>query len=152
MELRSQNRRRRTAETDRSDGAGSGSDVADSPLFRLGRLLFGGILAFNALDNLRNLEERTAFAESKGAPKPELSVPAISGGLLLGGLGIAFWRDPDAAAAAVVGFLAATTPVMHDFWRVDDPEEKQNQLFHFLKNSALLGAALAFLKVGRRER
>ncbi|SDR09821.1 DoxX family membrane protein [Natronobacterium texcoconense] len=127
-------------------------DVATSPLFRLGRVLFGVVLAFNAVDNLRNLEERIAFAESKDAPKPRLSVPAISGGLLFGGVGIALWRVPTAAAAAVAGFLVGVTPLMHDFWNVDDPEEKQNQLFHFLKNGALLGAALAFLHVGRRER
>ncbi|WP_323172451.1 DoxX family protein [Natrialba sp. PRR66] len=120
-------------------------------VFRLGRALFGGILAFNALDNLWNLDERIAYAEAKNTPMPEYTVPATSGGLLLGGIGIALWRRPSAAAALIAGFLVSVTPVMHDFWNLDDPEEKQQQLIHFLKNTALFGAALAFLRFGRRN-
>lgn len=125
--------------------------ITETPLFRLGRALFGGILAFNALDNLRNLEERIAYADAKNTPKPGLSVPTTSAGLLVGGLGVALWRIPAAAAAAVAGFLLGVTPVMHDFWNVDDPEQKQQQQIHFLKNMALFGAALAFLKVGQKS-
>lgn len=125
--------------------------TADEPAFRIGRLLFGGVLAITALDNLRNLDERTAYAKAKGAPVPSLSVPATSLGLLVGSVGVALWRYPTASATAVVGFLAAITPVMHDFWNVDDPEEEQRQRIQFLKNTALLGAALAFLTVGRSE-
>ncbi|ELY95431.1 DoxX family membrane protein [Natrialba taiwanensis] len=120
-------------------------------VFRFGRALFGGILAFNALDNLWNLDERIAYAEAKNTPLPEYTVPATSGGLLLGGIGVALWRRPSAAAALIAGFLVSVTPVMHDFWNLDDPEEKQQQLIHFLKNTALFGAALAFLRFGRRN-
>ncbi|WP_247004018.1 DoxX family membrane protein [Halosolutus gelatinilyticus] len=123
----------------------------ETPLFRIGRALFGGVLALNALDNLRNLDERIGYAEAKNAPAPEFTVPATSGGLLFGGLGLALWRAPSAAAAATVGFLASITPVMHDFWNVEDPEQQQQEVIHFLKNTALLGAAIAFLKFGRRN-
>ena len=136
--------------TDTADRAAE-PDVTETTLFRLGRALFGGILAFNAVDNLRNLEGRIAYAESKDTPLPRISVPAISGGLLAGGIGIAFWRAPAAAAAAIASFLIGTTPIMHDFWNVDDPEQQQQELIHFLKNTALLGAALAFLQIGQRE-
>lgn len=132
-----------TVEEDRS--------ITDSRLFVLGRGLFGGILAFMAIDNLRNLEERIGYAESMGAPMPSLSVPAISSSLLVGSIGVLLWRAPVAAASAVAAFFAATTPVMHDFWTVEDPEQKQQQMVHFLKNGALLGAALAFLGLARRE-
>ncbi|MFC4438308.1 MULTISPECIES: DoxX family membrane protein [Natrialbaceae] len=152
MRLSSRIQQRRSSDaTDRSDASADGSPLAETALFRLGRVLFGGILAFNALDNLRNLDERIGYAESKNAPFPEIAVPAVSGGLLLGGLGVVLWRIPSAAAAAIVGFLVSTTPVMHDFWNLEDPEQKQQQLIHFLKNTALLGAALAFLKVGQRH-
>ncbi|NHN45999.1 DoxX family membrane protein [Halostella sp. JP-L12] len=125
--------------------------VVKTPLFRLGRALFGGILAFMAIDNFRNLDERIGYAEAKGVPFPNVSVPAGSANLLLGGVGIALWRMPATAAAAVASFFLTTTPLMHDFWAVDDPEQQQQETFQFLKNAALLGAALAFLRVGRRE-
>jgi hypothetical protein len=41
------------------------------------------------------------------------------------------------------------TPILHDFWNHDDPEQRQQELQQFLKNTALLGAALAFLRLGR---
>jgi uncharacterized membrane protein YphA (DoxX/SURF4 family) len=119
--------------------------------FRPGRALFGGVLAFMALDNLRNLQGRTQYAKSKGAPAPEWTVPANSLGLLLGGLGVALWRLPRASAIAVAGFFLSVTPMMHDFWNAEDDEQKQQEMTQFLKNSALLGAALTFLNLAAQR-
>ncbi|SEH15214.1 Uncharacterized membrane protein YphA, DoxX/SURF4 family [Natronorubrum sediminis] len=151
MRVRSESTARQNRSSDESADSSSTAPITETPIFRLGRALFGGILAFNALENLRNLEERIAYAEAKNSPKPGLSVPTISAGLLVGGLGVALWRVPAAAAAAVAGFLLGVTPVMHDFWNVDDPEQRQQELIHFLKNMALFGAALAFLKIGQQS-
>lgn len=123
----------------------------DSATFRLARALFGGVLAFLALDNFRNLDGRVQYAESKGAPSPDLTVPFASGALFFGGLGIAFWKLPTLAAGAVLTFFAGVTPEMHDFWKVEG-EEQQQQLIHFLKNTALFGAGLAFLRIAARSR
>jgi len=120
-------------------------------LFRLGRALFGSVLAFMAVDNLRDLEARLQYAESKGAPKPDVTVPAASTGLLLGGVGVTVWRVPRLAGAAIATFYASVTPVMHDFWNSDDPDERQQELLHFLKNSALLGTGLVVMTYGRRR-
>ena len=145
----------RKSSTDRTvDAQRSGaetSSLTDTLPFRVGHALFGAVLAFMALDNLRNLEERIGYAESKGAPMPETAVPAISSSLFVGSLGLAVWRAPATAASAVAAFFVTVTPVMHDFWALDDPEEAQAQQIHFLKNSALLGATLAFLGIGLRE-
>lgn len=124
--------------------------VLDASVFQLGRVLFGTILAFMAMDNLRNLEERVAYAEAKGVPAPGRTVPFVSGSLLLGSAGLALWRRPRASAAAVAGFFLSVTPVMHDFWNAEG-EERQRELIQFLKNGALLGAALAFLQLGRQQ-
>nr|WP_205410977.1 DoxX family membrane protein [Halorussus rarus] len=123
-----------------------------STSFKLARVLFGGVLAFTALNNFRDLDEMIGYAESKGAPNAELTVPFISGSLLFGGLGIAAWKLPRLAAGAAATFFAGVTPVMHDFWSLDDEEEKQQQQIHFLKNAALLGGALAFLRIGQDDR
>ncbi|WP_137283481.1 DoxX family protein [Halorussus salinisoli] len=122
-----------------------------STSFKLARVLFGGVLAFMAVDNFRNLEETIEYAESQGAPIAETSVPFISGSLLFGGLGIAAWKLPRLAAGAVATFFVGTTPIMHDFWTIDDEQEKQQQMIHFLKNVALLGGALAFLRIGQDD-
>ena len=125
--------------------------VFDASAFQLGRALFGGILAFLAIDNLRNLEERVQYAEAKGAPAPDLTVPGISTGLLLGSVGLALWRLPRASATAVAGFFLGVTPLMHDFWNAEDDAEQQQEIIQFMKNGALLGAALVFLQLGRER-
>lgn len=137
-------------ESDRRTDADERS-VVTTPLFRVGRALFGGILAVMAIDNLRNLDERIGYAESKGAPAPEWSVPGVSVALLLGSVGVTLWRLPAAAGAAIAGFFAAVTPMMHDFWTIDDDQQRQQEFFQFVKNAALFGAALALARLGRRS-
>jgi hypothetical protein len=36
---------------------------------------------------------------------------------------------------------------MHDFWRIEDPNQRMNDMVNFAKNMALLGAALALMGV-----
>lgn len=149
----SESRAERASRTDQpSTARWSERELTDTTLFRIGRGLFGGLLAFMAVDNFRTLDETIGYAESKGAPMPRTTVPAVSSSLLVGSLGLALWRAPVVAASAVAAFFATITPVMHDFWAIDDAERRQQQQIHFLKNLALLGASLVFAALGRRER
>jgi len=115
-------------------------------LFLLGRLLFGGVLAFNGLNHFLDAESMTGYAGAKGVPAPGLMVPFTGGILLFGGLGVAAGILPTLAAGALVVFLAVTTPLMHDFWAVPD-DQKQGEMINFLKNVAMGGAALALLAI-----
>ncbi len=115
-------------------------------LFLLGRLLFGGILAFNGLNHLLDSEAMVGYAGAKGVPAPGLMVPFTGGLLLFGGLGIMAGVVPTLAAGALVAFLLITTPLMHDFWAVPE-EQKQGELINFMKNIALAGAALALFAI-----
>ena len=115
----------------------------EEPPSRIGRLLFAGGLAILAMLNLADLDGRIGYAEAKGVPKPETLVPAASGLLLGGSLGIGFWKLPRLSAASVAAFFAGVTPLMHDFWAVDD-ESRSEELTSFLQNLTLLGAAIAF--------
>lgn len=126
--------------TERSHGLG----------LRVARLLFGSVLAFSAIDNLRDLDGMIEYARAKNAPYPERTVPAASGALLLGSVGIVLWRLPKLAALSVLTFLIGTTPVMHDFWAVDE-ERKEAEQIQFIKNIGLIGGALAFLGHAKRE-
>jgi len=116
----------------------------------LGRLLFAGGLAALALRNLTNLDGRIGYAAYKGVPFPEKLVPASSGLLLGGSLGIGLWKLPKLSAASVATFFLGVTPVMHDFWAVDD-DSRDEELTSFLQNVTLLGAALVFLKRAAKQ-
>ena len=115
-------------------------------LFLLGRLLFGGVLAFNGLNHFLDAESMAGYAGAKGVPAPGLAVPVTGGILLFGGLGVAAGVLPTLAAGALVVFLVATTPVMHNFWAVPE-EQKQGEMINFLKNVAMTGAALTLLAI-----
>lgn len=127
-------------DTERSHGLG----------LRVARLLFGGVLAFSAVDNLRDLDNMIEYARANNAPSPERTVPAASGALLLGSVGIMLWRRPKLAALSVLTFLLGTTPVMHDFWAVEE-DRKETEQIQFIKNLGLIGGALAFLGHAKRE-
>ena len=121
----------------------------EEPPSRIGRLLFAGGLAVLATLNLADLDGRIGYAEAKGVPQPETLVPAASGLLLGGSLGIGLWKLPRLSAASVAAFFAGVTPLMHDFWAVDD-ESRSEELTSFLQNLTLLGAAIAFFTRANR--
>jgi len=54
---------------------------------------------------------------------------------------------PKLGAAALVGFLAGVSPIMHDFWKQEQPEQRMNDMINFTKNMALLGGAMALMGV-----
>ncbi|ELZ15479.1 terminal quinol oxidase subunit [Haloterrigena salina JCM 13891] len=129
----------------------SDSDSLDeSPPSLLGRLLFGSGLAALALRNLTNLDGRIAYAEAKGVPLADKLVPASSGLLLGGSLGVGLWKLPKLSTASIATFFIGVTPVMHDFWAVDE-ESYDQELTSFLQNLVLLGAAIAFFKRARQN-
>jgi hypothetical protein len=43
----------------------------------------------------------------------------------------------------IVGFLAAVSPTIHNFWRDADPNERRHNMVDFAKNLALLSGTLA---------
>lgn len=117
----------------------------------IGRVLFGGLLAFQGLNHFMNLDEMAGYAGSKGIPAPKIAV-AGSGGLLgLGGVGIILGVYPVVAAALLVVFFLIVTPTMHDFWTIDDEDRQQAEMVNFLKNVELLGASLLFIALGTQH-
>lgn len=112
---------------------------------RLARLLFGGAVGSMAAQNFLEMEEMIGYAESKNVPMADVLVPFASGMATVGTLGVVLWRLPRLSAGAVATFLAGTTPMMHDFWNVEDEQRRQQEQFHFFKNLGLFAAALTFI-------
>ncbi|TKX57859.1 DoxX family protein [Halorubrum sp. SS7] len=131
------------ADESESRSEADGGSGRDAPSL-LGRSLYGGVLAYMAVDGFRNNDKRVAVAEEKGVPMPDVLVPFVTGMLLVANLGIVLWRLPRAAAGALVVFFLGTTPAIHDFWTMEGKERQGNKI-NFLKNLALLGGALVFL-------
>jgi putative oxidoreductase len=116
-------------------------------VFVLGRLLFGGFFLYNGINHLKSRAALTPYAQAKGIPSPDLAVPASGALLIAAGTSIVLGLRPKLGALGTVGFLAAASFGMHDFWNAEDPGQSQNDMIHFSKNMALLGAALALMSV-----
>lgn len=87
------------------------------------------------------------YAQSKNVPNPDLAVMASGAALIVGGASLLLGVKPKLGAAAITGFLAGVSPVMHNFWKQTDPQQRQTEMIQFSKNMALLGGALALMSV-----
>ncbi len=119
--------------------------------FAVGRSLFGLVLGFMGLNHVLNVDQMSGYADMKGVPMPTVAVVATGLLLLLGGLSVTLGVYPVLGAAALVIFFIGTTPIMHDFWAVEDPEQRQSEMTDFMKNVALLGGAFVLLAIGSAD-
>jgi uncharacterized membrane protein YphA (DoxX/SURF4 family) len=110
-------------------------------------MVFGGFFLYNGIHHLTERKKMAQYTAAKHVPMPEAAVVATGVALTLGGASILLGIKPKLGAAALAGFLAGVSPLMHDFWRVEDPEKRQAELINFSKNMALLGGSLAFTQI-----
>ena len=115
--------------------------------FLLGRVVLGGFFLYNGIHHFTARKMMAGYAQSKGVPLPDVAVTVTGAALVMGGASLLLGVKPKLGAVAILGFLAGVSPVMHDFWNEEDPQQRQTNLIHFSKNMALVGAALALMGV-----
>jgi uncharacterized membrane protein YphA (DoxX/SURF4 family) len=115
--------------------------------FLIGRMLFGGFFLYNGINHFKNRKMLAQYADAKKVPNAGIAVPASGALLLFGGASLLLGIKPRYGAVAILAFLASVSPVMHDFWRAEDPNQRMNDKINFFKNLALLGAALSLMSV-----
>ena len=117
--------------------------------FILGRIIFGGYFIFSGLHHFVDFEMMSEYAKAKGVPLPSGAVALTGVMLLLGGLSILLGAYPIVGVILLAAFLIPVSFMMHDFWKVQDPQMKMGEIINFMKNMALLGALLMFLAIPR---
>jgi uncharacterized membrane protein YphA (DoxX/SURF4 family) len=81
------------------------------------------------------------YAESKNVPFPKLAV-FVSGMLILaGGLSVLLGLWVRVGALLLIVFLIPVAFIMHNFWAIAEPADRQNEQIHFIKDLALAGGA-----------
>jgi len=118
----------------------------DAILLVVGRLLFGGVLAYTGISHFTQTDEMAGYADYKGLPAPRASVLASGALLVLGGAGVIVGIFPVLAAIALAVFLLVSAVIMHDFWAVGD-DQREDELNSFLKNVSLAGGSLVVAAV-----
>jgi putative oxidoreductase len=115
--------------------------------FLIGRLVFGGFFLYNGIHHLKQRKQLGQYAESKNVPLAEAVVATTGVVLIAGGASILLGIKPKLGTAAIAAFLAGVSPVMHNFWSIQEPNQRMNEMINFSKNMALLGSALALMGV-----
>jgi putative oxidoreductase len=113
----------------------------------IGRTIFGGFFLYSGIKHLQNSKGMAQYAGAKGVPAAERAVQATGAMLIGGGLSILAGVKPRQGLAAIVAFLVPVTLQMHRFWDEQDPQARQAEMIHFMKNMALVGAALAMMEI-----
>ncbi len=115
--------------------------------FLIARVIFGGFFLYSGIDHFLHRRQKVQYAAAKNVPMADLAVTASGAALLLGGTSILLGLKPKVGTALIAGFLAGVSPVMHDFWRAEDPQRRMQDMIDFSKNAALLGGALALMSI-----
>ena len=115
----------------------------------VGRILFSLLFLSAAPGHFQ--AETIGYAAAQGVPLASLAVPASGILALLGAFSVLLGYKARWGAAALVAFLVPVTFMMHNFWAVTDPMMHQLQMIMFMKNVALIGAALTFAVRGAGE-
>jgi putative oxidoreductase len=107
----------------------------------VGRILVGILFLVAGIMKAMNIAGTTAYMTRLGFPAPELmaylsTIIELASGVLL----IIGWQTRRVAWVLVVYVLIATG-MAHRFWEYDQAQ-RVNQINHFLKNLALIGAML----------
>ncbi len=112
----------------------------------LGRILFSFVFLFFCISHFNGQD--LAYASAAHVPAPRILVPLAGVLILLGGLSVLFGYKAKLGAWLIVIFLIPVTLTMHQFWAAADPAAHAAQLQNFLRNTALLGAALLITQFG----
>jgi len=112
----------------------------------IGRILFSlnFIMAFMSHFSAQGV----GYAESMHVPMAGFLVPFSGVLAVVGGLSILLGYKAKWGAWLLVIFLIPVTFLMHAFWNVTDQMMMQMQMAIFMKNMAMLGAALLITYFG----
>jgi putative oxidoreductase len=120
--------------------------VAKAATVVLGRFLFA--LIFVVAGPMNFSGQSIAHAASQGVPLASFTVPLSGVIALAGALSVLVGYRARVGAWLLVLFLVPVTLKMHAFWSVTDAGSKQVELIMFMKNVALIGAALLISQFG----
>ena len=118
-----------------------------SNVLLVGRILIGILFVVAGIMKAMNIAGTTGYMTKLGFPAPELmaylsTIIELAAGVLL----IIGWQTRR-VAWLLVAYVVIATGMAHRFWEYE-PAQRANQINHFLKNLALIGAMLYIVVSG----
>lgn len=116
-------------------------------IFLIGRVLFGGVFLMFGIRHFKDRKNMESYIASKNISSPRLANSLATILLIVSGIFIILGIFSEIAASALILFLIGVSVTMHDFWAIQDPQEKQRQMTSFMLNMALIGANLIIIYI-----
>ncbi len=115
--------------------------------FLIGRILIGGFFLMAGFNHFARLNMMAGYAKMKRTPAPTLAVGGTGVLLLLGGASLLLGFHPTIGVILLAIFLLPISFMIHNFWTIQDPQAKMNEMVQFQKNIAILGLLLMTLLI-----
>lgn len=119
--------------------------MASDYILLLSRLILGLYFLFNSFNHFKNFSMLYQYAQSKNVPAPKISVILTGFFLLIGGLSILLGSYIEIGVLALTLFFLPVSFMMHNFWSVQDPQQRMMEMINFMKNMAIWAGILALL-------
>ncbi len=100
-------------------------------------------------NHFARLNMMAGYAKMKGTPAAKLAVGGTGVLLLLGGASLLLGYHPTIGVILLTIFLVPISFKIHNFWAIQDPQAKMNEMVQFQKNIAILGLLLMTLLIPR---
>ena len=111
----------------------------------VGRVFLGSSFVILGWQTAQEPGGRVNAAAELGLPEPELMVRLNGWAMVAGGFALALGILQRLSALILIGSLAPTTFAGHPFWQETDPQKRQGQEIHFLKNLSMIGGLILVL-------
>jgi putative oxidoreductase len=114
----------------------------------LGRVLLCAIFLMAAIgNNIPNFDATVKVMKDRGVPQAQYALIGAIVFLIVGGVSVIAGYTARFGAFLLLVFLALATYYFHNFWDLTG-QERQEQMIHFMKNVALMGAMLVIIANG----
>lgn len=114
-----------------------------------GRVALSTIFILSAVGNkIPNFDAVSKVMAAKGIPAPTLMLVGAIVFLIAGGLSVVVGYRARVGAFLLLVFLMLASYYFHDFWRLTDPKEAQEQTIQFMKNLSMMGAMVFIIANG----
>jgi uncharacterized membrane protein YphA (DoxX/SURF4 family) len=117
------------------------------PRIPLPRVLFAVFFVVAGIGHIRQGQMIAGYARSKGVPLASLGGWPVGVVLLVGSASIILGVWPDIGALLLALWVIVAAVLVHNFWTVQDPQQRQMELQNFNRNITYLGGALALLAI-----
>ena len=108
----------------------------------VGRVLLVLIFLLSSGNKISNFSEVQGYMASQGMPATAVFLVGAIVFLVIGGLSVLLGFKARVGAVLLIAFIVPASLIFHNFWAYEG-QQQQQQMIHFMKNIAILGALIS---------